>query len=220
MRQATRGHAFWPLVGKSGWMQLQRLTVASLDQEEDHILRAILCDDGTQLHPDCCDKLFLVEGAVIQGAAVAETPEATAPAGGAAPVAIAQQLQTLLAAQQQQVLQEIEQRNTKFYEDESQKLERWAEDRKQGLEIALRDLDVKIKEAKNQKRGGGTLAEKLEAERAVKTLEVERARQRRAIFVAQDEIEEQRDQFIDQIAARLQQTTQCNGLMLVRWGVV
>lgn len=207
-----------PLIGKSGWMQVQRLTVASLDQE-DHILRAIACDDGQPLHPDCCDKLFLVHGTVIQ-VPKAQLPETSPATNSLIPASIAEQLQTLLADAQQQVLNEVEQRNATFYEDESQKLERWAEDRKQGLELALRDLDIKIKEAKNQKRRVGTLAEKLEVERIIKTLEGERARQRRRIFEAQDEIEAQRDQFIDQVAARLQQSIHCKELMLVRWSVV
>lgn len=198
------------LVGKSGWMQVQRLTVASLDNE-DHILRAIICDNGQPLHPDCCDKLFLVQGTVMP-------PVATA--NPAPPAPLAEQLQTQLANAQQQALNEIEQRNATFYEDESQKLERWAEDRKQGIELALRNLEAKIKEAKNQKRRAGTLAEKLELDRAITTLESERARQRFRNYEAQDEIDAQRDKFIDQVAARLQQTIHCKQLMLVRWGVV
>ncbi len=202
-----------PLVGKSGWMQLQRLTVASLDQE-DHTLRAITCDDGQPLHPDCCDKLFLVDGTSLP------LPESLPAADPLVPASVAEQLQALLADARQELLNHVEQRNTAFYEDESQKLERWAEDRKQGLDLSLRNLDVKIKEAKNQKRRVGTLAEKLEVERTIKTLEGERARQRRRIFEAQDEIEAQRDQLIDQVAERLQQKIHCKDLMLVRWSVV
>ncbi len=57
-----------------------------------------------------------------------------------------------------------------FFEEEVEKLERWAEDLKLTLEKELRELDAEIRGARKASKGAVALAEKLEAQRAIKAL--------------------------------------------------
>lgn len=40
-----------PVVGKSGWITLSSFTVESLDQSEDHLIFAVISDEGVTLEP-------------------------------------------------------------------------------------------------------------------------------------------------------------------------
>ena len=103
--------------------------------------------------------------------------------------------------------------------EEIEKLERWAEDLKEGLEQELKELDAEIKGLKKQAKLQVDLEAKLELHRQAKEREAERSRKRRALYDAQDEIERKKESLISDVEAKLQQRVETEGLFTVRWEV-
>ncbi|MEZ4861950.1 MAG: SNF2-related protein [Caldilineaceae bacterium] len=187
---------------KQGWLQLSLLTVQALEQTEDRLIWSGLCDDGHPLDEELLARLFSLPAQV--------TGEAS---DGPA------ELRTYTAAQEAQRLQEISERNANFFEEEIAKLEAWADDRKVALEREIKEFDRRIKEARRVALAAPTLDEKLAAQKEVKAIEKERSTRRRALFEAQDEIDEQRDRIIGQTEGQLAQTNSLTHLFTVRWSV-
>lgn len=193
------------LVGKSGWLNVNRLTVSALE-DEDHLLMAGICDDGTVLHPEACQALFMV------------------PAKVTGLLELSESVQSVLAERnshlQEAELSRIAQRNNKFFEEEIEKLERWADDLKHGLETELKDLDAQIKQLNKEAKLATTLEEKVLLHRQKKDAETERSKKRRALYEAQDEIDEKKEELISGVEARLKQHIWADKLFLLRWAVV
>lgn len=108
-------------------------------------------------------------------------------------------------------------RNNRFFDEETGKLEQWAEDVKLSLEQEIKALDGEIREARKVSLAAGALSDKLNAQRQLKALESRRKEKRQRLFDAQDEEDEQRASLIGKIEAQLRQTHQVQVLYRVRW---
>jgi adenine-specific DNA-methyltransferase len=117
-------------------------------------------------------------------------------------------------------LVDLDTRNQTFFEEEVEKLERWAEDVKFALEQELKELDVEIRSARKASKAGVTLAEKVEAQRAIKALDQKRTQKRRQLFDAQDDVDRKRSDLIEGMERQLKSTTQCEPVMTFRWVLV
>ena len=195
-----------PYKGQSGWLQAKLFTVHALGQSEDYLLLAGITDSGTVLSDEATSRMMTVGGDV--GAQV------TLPAG------VADLLTRSATEQQNGVRRNISERNARFFEQEADKLDGWADDLKVGLEREIKEIDRQIKEARRAATAALTLEEKLAGQKAVKTLESERNGKRRSLFDAQDRIDEQRSELIASIEGRLEQDILEEDLFTVRWSVV
>ena len=116
-------------------------------------------------------------------------------------------------------LVEIERRNLRFFDEEVEKLDRWAEDLKTGLEREIKELDQQIRDVKRLSASAPSLQEKLEYQKRLKELDTERRTKRKRLFEAQDEIDAKRDDLIADIEQRLQQKVTFDQLMTIRWTI-
>lgn len=90
---------------------------------------------------------------------------------------------------------------------------------KVGLEREIKEFDRQIKEVRKAAVAALTLEEKLAGQKQIKALETERGKRRRALFDAQDQIDQRRDQIIEEIEGKLQQKVNSEQLFSVRWQV-
>jgi adenine-specific DNA-methyltransferase len=188
-----------PLIGQSGWLQLSKLSIQSLDVEE-FLLIAGKTDQGLELDSELCSKLLLLP------ATVSASVEGSAP--------------DLSAVQNREMtkrVREVEQRNMKHFDEEVLKLDHWSDDLKQGLEREIKDLDKEIREARKVAALASSLAEKLEAQKMIKTLENNRKEKRKRLYEAQDEIDSRRDELIGKIEGQLSQRQSVTPLFTIRW---
>src|SRR5207249_2030735 len=111
--------------------------------------------------------------------------------------ALQHRLQELQAA----ALAEMQQRNSRFFDEEIEKLERWADDLKHGLEMELKDLDAEIRQARRDVKLVADLEGKLALHRTIKDLEAKRSRKRRELYEAQDEIDARKEELISGVEA-------------------
>jgi adenine-specific DNA-methyltransferase len=192
------------LQGQSGWMQVEQLQVTSLDQEQSLLLSAIT-DDGQVLDRATCEKLLTIPATV--------GPKVTVPP------AIRDQLEAALQVQAGRVIAESQRRNEVFFDAESDKLDRWADDLKENLERELKNLEAEIREAKKGKAFAGDLQSKIAAVKRINELEQQRNQKKRTLYEAQDQIEQRKDSLIDEVEARLQQQTSRETVFTIRWNL-
>ncbi|WP_156254723.1 SNF2-related protein [Sandarakinorhabdus oryzae] len=195
-----------PLKGQSGWLTARLLSIEALGQGEDHLLLSAISDGGTILTDEMTSRLMTVGGAVGSEVAV--------------PILIDAALANAIDQQRAHVRQAISERNARFFEEEATKLDGWADDLKVGLEREIREIDRQIKEARRAATAALTLEDKLAGQKAVKALESERNSKRRSLFDAQDRIDEQRAELINNIEARLEQKVDEENLFTIRWSVI
>ena len=195
-----------PLLGKAGWLTLSNFAVESLGQTEDHLIFTATTDAGKDLDEDVFGRLFSLPAAV-QPSAVFPTLVHE----------VESQLQTLTEQRQATISQTISGRNLQFFEEETEKLDGWADDLKLGLEREIKELDRQIKDVKRAAMTTPTLEEKLEKQKEIKALESQRNQRRRSLFDAQDDVDKRRDELIQQVESRLTQRTNTEKLFVVRW---
>ncbi len=195
-----------PMVGKSGFMRVICQTVNALETE-DFVLLTGVCDDGAPIDAEQCRRFFSL-GASPQSAytCVPESLEA--------------QLGEGLQRQQNEILANLTERNARFFETELDKLDRWSDDLKVGLEQELKELDRQIREARRSAQIAVALAEKLEIQKQVRELEAQRTRKRRELFDAQDRIDKQREELIETIEHKLRQDCKVTPVFTMRWSLV
>ena len=194
-----------PLVGSSGYLSLARLSVESFE-EEDHLVFSAVTDDGTVLDDEQSQRLFSLPGHVGAGLVPAQI--------------ISDQLQQIYESGKFRIIEAISARNSVFFDDEMEKLEKWADDLKSGLEYELKELDREIKYLKTESKKILKLDEKLKAQKDIKELEKKRNTKRRTLFEAQDDIDSRKEGLIEGVEARLQQLISTSELFTIRWRVV
>jgi len=174
-------------------------------ETEDLLVLAGFSDDGAALDEAQCRRLFDLPA--IQGVHC-ETP-----------TPIAATLAEAQARRRRELLNDMTTRNIRWFDTEMDKLDRWAEDRRASLKAELAELDEALKEAKKAARFAPTLPEKLERQRAARTLEAKREEAWRAYDQASREIDHQKDALLDEVSRRLEQTVEQTPLFTIRWSL-
>jgi ERCC4-related helicase len=191
-----------PLVGQSGVLTAKKMTVTALESE-DYVLVSAVADDGLELDDEQARRLF-------------DLPATSHPAG----VIRVESVDEVFAKQKNTILSGIAERNTMFFEEEMDKLERWAGDLKVELEYELKELDREIKLTKKEARQAANLDAKVALHKKAKELEKRRNEKRLHLFEAQDEIDERKETLIEEIETRLQQTVEEEVLFSLRWHII
>lgn len=165
------------------------------------MLYSACTDEGELLDAETARRLLSLPGRAL-GPLQAEPPEVLATSAG---------------ERQAAIQREIAERNARFFEAESEKLDGWADDLKAGLEREIKELDRQIKEARRLAKAAPTLEEKLAGQKQVKQLESQRHQKRRTLFDAQDEVDVRRESLIAAIEAKLAQRVEARPLVHVHW---
>ena len=111
-------------------------------------------------------------------------------------------------------------RNSRFFNEERDRLEKWADDMVIAAEKDLADTKAQIKALRRQARLATTLDEQHDLQQRIRDLEKKQRRQRQEIFNIEDQIAEKRDALIDALQRRMSQKTTTNNLFTIHWEVV
>jgi exonuclease VII large subunit len=162
-------------------------------------------DEGKQLDQESMEKLFLCE------------------AEANAPFAISESVIKSLSAEAERIatvtVNASLERNNRHFQEECDRLDRWADDMVNAAEKALSDTKEQLKVLKRQSRQAPTLQEQHEIQQNIAKLERERHRQQQEIFKVEDEIMAKRDALIDELEKRLTPKTAVESLFTIRWVV-
>jgi adenine-specific DNA-methyltransferase len=191
-------------IGRSGWMQLSQFSTESRTQGgEDYLLWAAVADDGQELPAEVITRFFrlpaLTQGSIAPSLDTLEL------------------LDTITDRVQAIQHQSISERNALAFAIETDKLDSWSDDQKSALETDLKELDRQIKEARRAATAASGLNDKLNAQKQVRDLEGKRNQQRRALFDAQDKVDEKREALIADVEAQLKFTIHREQLFTIYW---
>jgi len=192
-------------VGKSGWMIAKQLTISTFE-DEDHILLFGVSEDGTQLDDEQCRKIFSINVTDSSTSEIVRPSEV-----------LFTKMEEKYVGQKNVILEGIGNRNSKFFEVELDKLDRWSEDRRNSLKINLKELDMEIKDIKKKARLANNLPEKLSFEKKRRKLESSRDEAWREYDAAAKEIEKNKDLLIENIEKSLKESTSEEELFFIQW---
>lgn len=196
-----------PLVNHSGWLLASSLTVSSFE-DEDYVILSGIAEDGKLLEYEQCQRLFslpAIEKDLVKEADLEE---------------IKKDLRKQYEKSKSGILEEIGERNGTYFENELEKLDKWGEDKRNSLKIALKELDEQIRELKKQARLAPNLPEKLKLEKEKRKLETGRDEAWKEYDDSAKEIEKNKDRLIDEIEKKLAQSLYEEELFFIRWKII
>ena len=202
-----RVSALEALRGQRGLVSATRFTIEALEQAEDYLVLAATTAEGGNVEQDVARRMLSLP------------LRDSAPA---LPWWLDEHVRSLndkTQAYEGQVRRTVTERNAAIFEAESEKLEGWSDDLKLGLEREIKNLDRQIKDARRAATAAGSLEDKLRAQKAMRALEGERTKRRRALFDAQDAIDAKREALIAGIEAKLAQTVTSEPLFSIAWTI-
>ncbi|MEA5141893.1 SNF2-related protein [Arcicella rigui] len=192
-------------IGQSGWLQVQHLAISSFEHE-DYILLACFTDEGEQIDQETAQRLFSLYATVNHNIAK--------------PTDVAMKANEMIEHLKHELVHENANRNRDFFDVEMDKLDQWADDMKIGLEREIKDLDAEIKLRKAEAKKLLDLNAKVKAQRHIKELEKKRSEKREALFSAQDDIDEKKEDLLSNIEKMLNQKIKQEELFTIKWAIV
>ena len=193
-----------PLRGESGWLSCAIAKVDAIADEERIIFGGQL-DIGTPIDPEQARRLFDLPAAV---GAVTEPKEGVKKA-----------LDGLLAAEGASMQRDMESETGRWYEQESTKLERWAEDRRSAFKALLDESEEAYKRAKKAAREAGTMPERLRLETEARKLDQKKDEALKEFEVSSRDVRDQKNKLLDELGERVTQTLTSTALFTVRWSL-
>lgn len=193
------------LVGKSGYLRLVKMTVSALDTTE-YLLFSMCTDSGKDLTPEYAQKLFQTLPVAAEPIQIGDKPR--------------HRLLDACDGSKKQILDQISQENSQYFDAEMDKLDQWADDLKNDLEREIKDLDKEIKALKKQNRETTALQDKLVLGRKQKEKEDLRRQKRARLFDEQDEISRRKDHILDDLQQHLQNNVTEQEIFTIGWKVV
>lgn len=193
------------LVGKSGWMRLTKLSIDAFESEDILVLTTVT-DTGEILDQELSEKILSVwwrEWRVISW----ENP-------------LEEAIRKSYSEERQKLLERTDKRNAVYFQEETEKLEKWADDHTKSLEIALKDTKAKIKEYTREAKKSENPTDQLELQQKIQTLTKEQQKLRREIFELEDKILAERDRMIDILKARKHEKITEEHLFTIRFTIV
>ncbi|KQC13921.1 MAG: DEAD/DEAH box helicase [Desulfuromonas sp. SDB] len=191
------------LVGKSGFLSAYALTIESIS-DEDYLILAGADNEGNSLSPEQSYRLFSLDAKVIPGNSEVDTAKT----------------QELLNNQRGEILKNIDVRNSTFFDEEMDKLDKWAQDKKKTLRENIKDIDENIKELRRQARTAPNLPEKVKIQKQIKGIESKREALWKELDDACREVDKRKESLIDDVEKQLGQKVSEQELFTIKWEVV
>jgi len=184
------------------------MILKTANQTIEHLLPAACTTTGEILHPDTIDRLL--ELPVQDNACeVRENSQV-----------LTALLDNQLKALEADCVNAAAKDNEHYYDEETEKLDRWAEDRRIALDIRIKQLDQEIKEARKASRQLPTLKEKMDAKKVLKQRERERDNLMLDYHEEKKKIEAEEDRLLAEIEAALEMSQHRERLFAIRWQLV
>ncbi len=199
----VRSEVLTPLVGSSGAIMVQHVQLNGVEPE-DHVVLAAVTDAGQAITEDQTRRLFDVPARSVHSDSTELAP------------AVESLAKTRVAA----LLGDISARQGAWFDEEMDKLDRWAEDKRTGLKAILREHDETLKALKRDARQAASLPEKLAIQKKIKQLEAEREEAWRAYDAEARNVETARESLIDDVESRLSVDQTVDRVFAVRFTVV
>jgi len=192
------------LQGKHGFLSLRKLVIDSFETDEQLVINGVL-DDGTIIDEDTCDKLFrlcTVEtvGTVLRNASTEYL----------------YQNSDLLV---QRFLRENAETNNQYLTNQIALIDKWAEDKIQGTQLAVEIMREQRKELQKMVDLSDNIQEKEELEEKIVRITQRIKKSWIDLATAEEDIEEQRKKMISQLRKEAEKGHRVDDIMLIEFEV-
>lgn len=191
------------LLGQSGQLTLFLLAINGAD-EQDHIILSAVSDKGELLTQETTRRFFDLPADLVD---TKEQAQSTA-------------LKTAIERRKNEILSELSAQQANWFEEEIEKLNFWAEDKRKGLKSELKDYDEQITVLKKEARLAANLPDKLAIQKKLRELDSKRDLAWKAYDTDAKQIEKQKDELLDTVEERLKQTIEEKTIFTIRWSVM
>ena len=169
------------LKGKRGWLSVMSVNVNSFE-ESDYLLVYGELEKGVKLTEDQAKRLLTLPVKTY------ETVEINT-----------QHIKKTGEDYLNALLKTISEKDNNYMKLETEKLTKWAEDRMNAAELAIKDTKARIKELNREAQKTSDPAIQLQIQLALQEQSKKQKKQRQEIFTVEDEITEMRDKMISEI---------------------
>ena len=196
------------LKGESGLVTVERMTISGPETEE-YLLVSGVINDERSLIVETGERLFSVPGAIAASDSDAFSN----------PDTLLTRLEHEAARHRAAVQSRSAERTSERFNEEREKLFRWAEDQEKAAEQELDTVKAQIGRLQREARKAETVDQQKDLQKEIARLEAKKRRLRREIFTIEDEIEARRDQLLDALEQRVEQTVTAEQLFTIGWRV-
>ncbi|PKL30850.1 DEAD/DEAH box helicase [Candidatus Saccharibacteria bacterium HGW-Saccharibacteria-1] len=198
--------ALEPLLGLSGYLAVTILHINGINEEE-YVITSGITSDNKRLSDEQCSHLLDLRFSNIKQCDNLKNNDHIL-------------LDNIINEQIKIKQAEIAERNSNYFDEELDKIESWAEDKKLSLELKIKELDKEIKTRRTEARKIIKLDIKVAEQRAIKDLEKKRNSLRRELFDKQDEIDNEKDKLLDTVQSRLESESSIEPLFVLEWKLI
>lgn len=192
------------LKGKQGWLSALAVSVDSFESS-DYVIAFGQTDDGKILNEEQAKRLLTLP--------VKKTNQNKSNLDIAN---VSKQTEIHLDA----LLKSISERDNNYLKFETEKLTKWAEDRMNAAELAIKETKAKIKELNREVQKTTDPMAQLELQQQLQEESRKQKKQRQEIFIVEDEIADMRDKMIADIKKRMKQEINKTHLFTINWKLV
>lgn len=189
------------LKGKQGWLSALAVSVDSFESS-DYVIVFGQTDDGKPLNEEQAKRLLTLPVKQANGNAISIDAKL-----------LALQTESHLDA----LLKSISERDNNYLKFETEKLTKWAEDRMNAAELAIKETKAKIKELNREVQKTTDPMAQLKLQQQLQEESRKQKKQRQEIFIVEDEIAEMRDKMIADIQKRMKQEINQTHLFTINW---
>lgn len=190
-------------VGKKGVLMFYHIAIQGAD-EQDHSIVCAMTDAGKFLSDEAAQRLFDLPCLVLAEQKVNS----------------AEVVFTEIQRRKHAILSTIAAKQALWFDEEIDKLNAWAEDKRHGLKAQLKEYDDEIMIFKKEARLAVNLPEKLASQRKIRDLDAKRNFAWKEYDEAAKSIEQQKDTILDSVEERLHQTLEEKAVFTIEWSIV
>lgn len=191
--------------GKYGLLTASVVHYHSPKEDEERIVSAAIDSDGNVMPDDFVEKLMTISASIV------DSP---------APSLDADKFNAIVADKRKALDTTIAQRDKQFIDEESAKIEQWAEDQTFSLEQDLRDVKRQIKEKEREFRKETDDQVRRQLQTDIVALQRSQRQKRQELFSLEDEIISRRDALIAAIDDSLNKAANQEQLFTIAWQVI
>ena len=191
-----------PHIGHSGTLVASKFTLSSLSVE-DHIIIAGTTDEGDVLDSEQMNRLFTLPAIVNSCSDVSFSV-----------------IDPVYQSMINDIRIESSRRNDHFFEEEIDKLDRWADDKRFSLKMLLKSIEDEKRELTIASRSAANLQEKITIQKQIKSLDSKYDEEWRIYEDDAKKIRIQKEEFLNEIEKKLNQAEEEEILFTIRWKIV
>jgi ERCC4-related helicase len=192
------------LKGRQGWISVLAVSVDSFESS-DYVVAFGQIDDDKNLNEEQVKRLLTLPVTQINENATNIDDNI-----------VAKQTENHLDA----LLKSISERDNNYLKFETEKLTKWAEDKMNAAELAIKETKAKIKELNREVQKTTDPMAQLKLQQQLQEESRKQKKQRQEIFIVEDEIAEMRDKMIADIQMRMKQEINKTHLFTINWKLI